>query len=116
METFFTSAKALHFVIEHCIGKESAFLLLTLLACHLFLHLTKLLAALLQPECAGSLSCSDHVSIGQHWIMWGGREGGHWRESGIGAGQTGSGRGDYCGMGSLAVQENGALLIGALCI
>lgn len=39
--------KALHFVIEatlHWKGK-SAFMLMTLLACHLFLHLTKLLAA-----------------------------------------------------------------------
>ena len=38
-----------------------------LLACHLFFHLTKLLAApFLRPECAGSLSWLDHVFIGQH--------------------------------------------------
>ena len=41
--TFFTSAEALHCVRRHCFGKESASMLLTLLACCLFLDLTKLL-------------------------------------------------------------------------
>lgn len=69
--TFFTSAKALHFVIEAALHwKGICIYALTLLACHFFfLHLTKLLAALFQPECAGSLSCSDHVSIGEHWSV-----------------------------------------------
>lgn len=41
-------------------------MLLTLLACHLFFLVIKLLAALFQTECAESLSCLDHVSIGKH--------------------------------------------------
>lgn len=60
-------------------------MLLTLLACHLFLHLTKLLAALFQPECAGSLSCSNHVSIGTGPLRT------MWREAlGVDSGQTGN--------------------------
>lgn len=84
-------------------------MLMTLLACHLFLHLTKLLAALFQLECAGSLSCSDHVSGGEHWGV---RT--LWRQvqaSGVGSGQTGT-----TGVGGLVVQEYRALLIGVLCI
>lgn len=61
-------------------------MLMTLLACHLFLHLTKLLAALFQPECAGSLSCSDHVSIGKHRGVRTMR--GHGEALGVGSGQT----------------------------
>lgn len=82
-----------------------------LLACHLLLHLTKLLAALFQHECAGSLSCSDHVSTGENWGVW--TMWGHWEASGVGSAQTGN-RG--VGEGSLVLQENRALLIGALCI
>lgn len=52
-----------------------------------------------QLECAGSLSCSDHVSTGEHWCV----------------GSCDSGQG-WVSRDRVGAQENRALLIGALCI
>lgn len=87
-----------HYILwlrQHCIGKESAFMLLTLLACHLFLHLTKLLAALFPTwMCRVPFmlrSCFYRPAQGSFRTMWRQRE-----ASGVGWGQT-SNRGVWMG-------------------